>query len=122
MCKEEFILTNNILTDKTIIFTPDANTELRKQFSRSRGVTLVNGNLTSNARTDVSGVSARVYKNGTYGFSSMAEVSDDAVRAVLNAATENAEFMSNLLQREPIKLVSISTEPISSSNDFTAFM
>lgn len=87
-------MANNFLTDKTIVFTPNANTELRKQFSRSRGVTLVNGSLTSNARSDSSGVSARVYKNGTYGFSSMAEVSEDAVRAVLNAATENAEFMS----------------------------
>ena len=86
-------MTDNLLNSK-MIFAADANTELRKQFSRSRGVTLVNGNLTGNARSDSSGVSARVYKNGTYGFSSIAEVSDDAVRAVLNAATENAEFMS----------------------------
>ncbi len=91
-------MTDKLLTEN-IVFTADANTELRKQFSRSRGVTLVNGNLTGNARSDSSGVSARVYKNGTYGFSSIAEVSEDAVRAVLNAASENAEFMSRRINK-----------------------
>ena len=100
-------MNHNFLYDKNIVFTTDANTEVRKQFSRSRGVTLVNGNLTSNARSDSSGVSARVYKNGTYGFSSMAEVSDDAVRAVLNAATENAEFMSRHVNKGKPALPSV---------------
>ncbi len=83
----------DIIIPKKVLFSPDAHTELRAQLSKSRGVTLVCGNLTSNARRDVSGVSARVYKNGTYGFSSMAEVSDEAAQRVLTAAAENADFM-----------------------------
>lgn len=111
-------MNSSILNSKDINFASECHTELRKQFSRSRGVTLVNGNLTGNARSDGSGVSARVYKNGTYGFSSMAEVSDDAVRAVLKAATENAEFMSKHINKGKPNLPSvecgkyISTTPI----------
>lgn len=84
----------DILTPKKVIFAPTSHTELRGQNSRSRGVTLVCGNLVNNARQDISGVSARVYKNGTYGFSSMAEYSSESAEAVLRAATENADFMS----------------------------
>lgn len=84
----------DIITPKKVIFAPDAHTELRGQLSRSRGVTLVSGNLTGNSRTDISGISARVYKNGTYGFASMAEYSADAAESVLRAATENADFMN----------------------------
>lgn len=83
----------DILTPKKSTFAPDAHTELRGQASRSRGITIVRGNLTGNARSDASGISARVYKNGVYGFSSMAEYSSEAADAVLRAATENAVFM-----------------------------
>ena len=83
----------DIITPKKILFVPNAHTELRGQLSRSRGVTLVSGTLTGNSRTDISGISARVYKNGTYGFASMAEYSADAAESVLRAATENADFM-----------------------------
>jgi len=86
-------LLNDILTPKKTLFAKDAHTELRGQMSRSHGATIVSGNLTGNARQDISGVSARVYKNGTYGFSSMSEYSADAAEAVLRAATENAAFM-----------------------------
>ncbi len=83
----------DIITPQKVLFLADSSTELRGQLSRSRGVTFVNGNLTGNARSDETGISARVYKNGTYGFSSMAEYSEEAARAVLNAASENARFM-----------------------------
>ncbi len=71
----------------------DAHTEVRVQKNRSCRVTLLGGNLTANAKSETSGVSARVYKNGVYGFSSMAECSEEAVAAVLKAADENAHFM-----------------------------
>ncbi|MBQ9289349.1 MAG: TldD/PmbA family protein [Clostridia bacterium] len=74
-------------------FSASAQTELRGQLNRSRRVSMLAGNIVSNSRTDISGVSARVYKNGTYGFSSIAEYSDEAARAVLQAASENADFM-----------------------------
>lgn len=83
----------DIITLGKSSFAPGMHTELRGQLSRSRRVTLLSGNLVANSRTDTSGVSSRVYKNGTYGFASMAEYNEEAVKAVLNAATENAAFM-----------------------------
>ena len=61
---------------------PDAvHTELRAQMNRNRAVGLMSGNIVKNEREDISGVSARSYKNGVYGFASMAEFSDEAIWA-----------------------------------------
>lgn len=81
------------VSSKKSLFSTGVHTELREQKSRSRQVSLVQGNLTGNARMESSGTSARVYQNGVYGFSSMAECSGDAAETVLKAATENALFM-----------------------------
>lgn len=81
------------VSDKKALFSAGVHTELREQKSRSRQVALIQGNLTGNARMENSGTSARVYRNGVYGFSSMAECSGDAAEAVLKAASENALFM-----------------------------
>ncbi len=83
----------DLLSGQKAGFPPSAHTELRGQLNRSRRVSMLAGNIVSNSRADISGVSARVYKNGTYGFSSMAEFSEEAARMVLHAASENAEFM-----------------------------
>ena len=83
----------DILTSRKNLFTSGAHTELRGQKSRNRIAVLLNGDVVGNTRSDVSGVSARVYRGGVYGFSSMAEYSADAVETVLKAATENAAFM-----------------------------
>lgn len=85
---------NDIITGKKELFAAGVNTELRAQKNLTRNVTLLNGNLVGNVRNETAGVSCRVYQNGVYGFSSTAELSDDAVRAVIKAASENAEFMS----------------------------
>ncbi len=90
---------NDILTAKKAIFLPNAHTELRGQYSRSRGVTLVCGNLTGNSRQDTSGTSARVYKNGVFGFSSIAEYSSEAAESVLRAASDNADFLDRHLMK-----------------------
>ena len=83
----------DILTARKALFATGAHTELRGQNSRKRGVVLLNGDVIGNTRSDVSGISARVYKGGVYGFSSMAEYSAEAAETVLKAATENAAFM-----------------------------
>lgn len=83
----------DILTAKKTLFAPGAHTELRGQKSRNRRVVLLNGDILGNVRSDVSGVSARVYRGGVYGFSSMAEYTAEAAETVLKAATENAAFM-----------------------------
>ena len=85
----------DIITDKKSLFAEDTNTELRAQMNWNRRISLIAGNLTSNSRSHASGVSARVYKNGVYGFSSVAEYNENAVRKVLEAATENARFLGN---------------------------
>ena len=84
----------DILSGKTKLFADNAQTILRGQENRNRRVVLLNGNLTANSRSENRGVNARVYKGGKYGFSSMAEYSEDAAEAVLRAATENALFLS----------------------------
>ena len=83
----------DILTGKKALFETGAHTELRGQKNRNRRAILLNGDVIGNVRSDVSGVSARVYRNGVYGFSSMAEYSETAAETVLKAATENADFM-----------------------------
>ena len=84
---------DDILSVRKSAFDSGSHTELRGQLNRSRRVTLLSGNVVGNARSDVSGVSARVYKNGTYGFSSMADYTPEAVQKVLKAASDNAAFM-----------------------------
>lgn len=74
-------------------FAAGASTELRAQRSLQRRVTMLKGNLAGNTRTDTRGVSARVYRNGVYGFSSAADMSDAAVKTVLDNATANAAFL-----------------------------
>lgn len=81
------------VSNKKSLFSTGVHTELREQKSRSISVSLVQGNLTGNARMESSGTSARVYQNGVYGFSSIAECSEEASETVLRAATENALFM-----------------------------
>lgn len=83
----------DVVTAQKEAFIPGAHTELRAQITRNRRVVIVKGNIMGNSRTEESGISARVYKNGVYGFSSMAELSGEAAKEVLNAASDNAVFM-----------------------------
>ena len=83
----------DLLNEQKSLFTPGVHTELRGQNNRNRRVVLLSGDVLSNVRSDVSGVSARVYRNGVWGFSSMAEYSKEAAERVLKAASENAAFM-----------------------------
>ncbi len=82
------------ISAKKYLFDPDAHTELRLQRNRERDVVLLSGDIVENSRSDVAGVSARVYRGGRYGFSSMAECSEEAAERVLRAASENAAFMN----------------------------
>ena len=87
------------IESKKSLFADGVHTELRAQENRQRWVTLVQGDLLGNGREETAGVSARVYKNGVYGFSSMAENSGEAAEAVLKAATENALFMDSHIKK-----------------------
>lgn len=89
----------DFISGKKSLFTTGVHTELRAQENKQRRVSLVQGNLTANARMETAGVSARVYKNGVYGFSSMAECTGAAAETVLKAATENALFMDKHIRK-----------------------
>lgn len=98
----------DLITAAKYRFISGAHTELRAQNNRTRRVTMVSGNLVANTRNDHSGVSARVYKNGVYGFASNAEYTDASVTAVIDAASENADFLAAHAGREAPLLAPIS--------------
>ncbi len=84
----------DVITEKKALFASGAHTELRLQRNRDRAVRLLAGDVVENVRTDTAGVSARVYRGGRCGFSSMAECSGEAAERVLQAAEKNAAFMN----------------------------
>jgi len=69
-------------------------TELRAQVNTTRTVIFLAGNMVTNSQNSIGGVSARVYRGGTYGFASGAEYSDESIKNVLAAAARNAAFMN----------------------------
>ena len=69
-------------------------TELRVQENRNNRVQLTNGDVTGNVATTESGVSARVFKDGNWGFSSNPNITDDSIVSVVKASTENVQFMN----------------------------
>ena len=77
-----------MLKDYLSSFAPQlhGHVELRAQISTSHAVAMLNGDLQSNARAQQGGVSARVYRNGVYGFASAVEYDEESVRRVLKAA------------------------------------
>ena len=77
-------------------------TELRAQVRTSQGLTLVAGNMVNNYQVSKGGVSARVYRGGTFGFASGAAYTHEGVKNVLSAATDNAIFMdANVKKGKP---------------------
>lgn len=74
-------------------------TELRIQENRELSMCLLDGNWVKNDNSISGGVSARVFKNGYWGFSSSAEMSDKAIEDVIEAAKKNAGFLASKDQR-----------------------
>ena len=69
-------------------------TELRVQENRNNRVNLTNGDVTGNVASSTSGVSARVFKDGNWGFSSNPDISNDSIENVVKASTDNVQFMN----------------------------
>ncbi|MCL2722338.1 MAG: TldD/PmbA family protein [Treponema sp.] len=82
-------------------------TELRAQINTTRQVSFLAGNMVGNAQSSQGGVSARVYKGGTYGFASGAEYSNESVKNVLAAATDNALFMDKHVNKKKASLPNV---------------
>jgi TldD protein len=74
-------------------------TELRAQVNSTKAVIFLAGNMVTNTQNSIGGVSARVYRGGTYGFASGAEYSDESIKNVLAAASDNAKFMNTHINK-----------------------
>lgn len=96
----------NDLLKKHISGIPE-HAELRAQINTNRGVSIVSGNLVSNVRSQSSGVCARVYKNGVWGFAAKGEYTDEAISDVLTAARNNADFLNTHAGRGKPPLVPV---------------
>ncbi len=71
----------------------EEHTELRVQENRSTNVTLLNGDAILNTSESSAGVSARVYRNGSWGFASRTGTGDADIARVVHDATANARFL-----------------------------
>lgn len=92
------------------------HTELRVQENRILDISVTNGNLTRNERSSTRGVSARVCRNGSWGFCSRPELSPDVVESVIAQAADNAAFLDSRARQSPIPVPSAAG---SSENDFS---
>lgn len=113
------MLKDNISSHKAA-FAPNVHTELRAQCNTSAAVSLFCGNQTANSRSETRGVSARVFKNGVWGFSSAADMSDEAIRNVLTAATDNALFLDGKVQNPPVTLPPLAEKEILTAKELPA--
>jgi TldD protein len=75
-------------------------TELRVQENRGTRIVLVNGDTTANERNTTSGVSARVYSKGSWGFASNPEIDNSTISTVIQSATDNAVFLASREKKE----------------------
>ncbi len=96
---------------------PFAYTELRLQENTVQTLRLVNGDVTNNNSQTTCGCSARVYKDGQWGFSSSTEVDQAAISTVLNEAQKNAAFLAS---RQGDKSLQLSESQFESNNDLSS--
>jgi len=69
-------------------------TELRLQENAEAGVTMVNGDIFRNMRSSQKGASARVYRNGSWGFASDSNSDATSTERCIRKAAENARFLA----------------------------
>ncbi|NLA59856.1 MAG: TldD/PmbA family protein [Firmicutes bacterium] len=92
-----------------------AYTELRAQENRTVSIFSVKGNITTNSRADIGGISARVYRSGSWGFASSPDLSREAITSVIKAASDNAAFLDS---REKKGKDGLPGAPVTSENIF----
>jgi TldD protein len=90
-------------------------TELRVQENRSTRIVLVKGDTTANERNTISGVSARVYSKGSWGFASNPEIESNTISAVIQSATDNALFLAS---REKKEVKELPEDSFTTENEF----
>ena len=100
-------------------FDPNCHVELRAQINKTRRASMLSGSLIGNSRNEASGVCCRVYKNGFYGFASSAEYTDASCKAVLNAATSNADFLARHVFSDKPRIAPLASGEIRVSEDYS---
>ncbi|MCK5115043.1 MAG: TldD/PmbA family protein [Candidatus Aegiribacteria sp.] len=91
-------------------------TELRVQENRTLNIAIVDGDVMGNSRATGSGVSARTFSKGIWGFASNPIIDDESIRNVIRAATRNSQFLAGKENRAGYILPS---SPGRSSEDFS---
>jgi hypothetical protein len=66
---------------------------LRAQENRNRAVRILKGNITANSRNESRGISARVGRDGLFGFASIAEYSEEAAKKVLSYSQSTTSLL-----------------------------
>jgi len=69
-------------------------TELRLHENRAANIGILNGDVITNVSDKTSGVSARVFDQGAWGFSASPDFSNSSIEAAIAAATRNAAFLA----------------------------
>ncbi len=92
-------------------------TELRLQENRELLLTFVNGNNVLNKKSVTAGVSSRVYKNGSWGFSSNPVISKASIKDVIKDANDNACFLDSKINKNKKPF---NNKIIVCNNDFSA--
>ena len=69
-------------------------TELRIQQNTSTNIILLNGDVTTNSRAANGGVSARVFRDGIWGFAARPGMVEEQIVATVDEATRNADFLA----------------------------
>ncbi len=82
----------------------DEYTELRLQQNTNVRIALLNGDVATNTKSVNSGVSTRVFKEGVWGFSSLAELDEQSIVSCIEEATRNAQFLARHAARDDVDL------------------
>ena len=70
-------------------------TELRVQRNSQVNIALLKGDILRNNRSTVGGVSARVFKDGAWGFASDPDIGNESIEGAVRLATRNALFLAS---------------------------
>ncbi len=90
---------NDIIKESTALFPDNSQSVIRAHENRQRSALLNNGSLVRSIRAENRGVSALVYREGVYGFSSSPDYSKAGCDTVLMEAAKNASFLSSACPR-----------------------
>jgi len=92
-------------------------TELRAQENRNLSISMLNGQMLQNASRSESGISARSFHKGAWGFSSLPDVSPEAIKRVAQQAQKNAKFLGQNVSLSPEVSDLERVQPASGSQD-----